>query len=207
MTDLSAFNAKVTQSLFKGSLPSWQAEPLRLIIAEGVRRKRPIQDIAYGLATAHHETSRFRYMSEIGAGRGKDYGDPVTLIRNSTAIYYGRGYVQLTWLQNYIRMSLRLSLEFGREINLVEHPELAMQPDYAALILWEGMIDGMFTGKSLSDYINRDDVDYVGARRIINGTDKADLIAGYAATFESALRASPSAIEDCPDYRAEALVA
>ena len=70
----------------------------------------------------------------------------------------------------------------------MNHPELALNPTYAAQIMIAGMREGWFTGKKLSDYIKNGKVDYVGARRIINGTDKAQLIAGYAKQFESALR-------------------
>ena len=50
-----------------------------------------------------------------------------------------------------------------------------------------GMREGWFTTKKLSDYIKNGKADYVGARRIINGTDEARKIAGYAEIFEKAL--------------------
>jgi hypothetical protein len=65
-----------------------------------------------------------------------------------------------------------------------------MKPDIAAEILFTGMEDGWFTGKALDDYFNLLATDYVGARRIVNGTDKASLIAGYARDFEEALKAA-----------------
>lgn len=188
-----AFYARITRTLYRGSLPPWQRTPIAEILAEGLRRERNPVEAAYVLATAHHETGRFRFMEEIGQGKGRDYGRPVTLIRGRTATYYGRGYVQLTWLQNYARMGLKLGL------NLVETPDLARQPDIAARILWEGMIAGDFTGKALSDYLPRGALgdralgaDYfeafVAARRIVNGTDRAELIAGYAVEFLEAMR-------------------
>ena len=70
---------------------------------------------------------------------------------------------------------------------LVANLDLAMQPDIAAKIMIYGMREGWFTTKKLSDYIKNGKADYVGARRIINGTDDARLIAGYAETFEKAL--------------------
>ena len=63
-------------------------------------------------------------------------------------------------------------------------------PDIAAKIMRDGMVEGWFTGKRLGDYLQGSFatlVQYQGARRIINGTDKAALIAGYAIQFESAL--------------------
>jgi putative chitinase len=51
-----------------------------------------------------------------------------------------------------------------------------------------GMRHGSFTGKKLSDYISGAQLDYRGARRIINGHDQAALIAAYAANIEYLLR-------------------
>jgi putative chitinase len=45
------------------------------------------------------------------------------------------------------------------------------------------MTQGLFTGVNLSRYFNDQREDYVSARKIINGTDKADLIALYAKKF------------------------
>lgn len=50
------------------------------------------------------------------------------------------------------------------------------------------MKEGWFTGRKLSDYISGNKKDYVNARRIINGMDKAQKIANEAVIFERALR-------------------
>jgi hypothetical protein len=50
-----------------------------------------------------------------------------------------------------------------------------------------GMEKGLYTGKKLSDYINQSRCDYVQSRRIINGMDRAKLIADYAVFFETIL--------------------
>lgn len=176
-----AFYQKVAADLYKGSLPSWQKEPIDRLIDEGLARSRTQEETAYVLATAHHETDRFRAMEEYGEGAGRDYGEPVMLTRGKFAKYHGRGFVQLTWLRNYAVMSGYIG------VDLVNEPDRAKEPAIAAKVIWEGMIRGYFTGKGLADYINADGVDYVNARRIVNGTDKADLIAGYAETFEAAL--------------------
>lgn len=65
-------------------------------------------------------------------------------------------------------------------VDLVNNPDLALNPQIAAEILVVGMEKGLFTGKKLSTYINNESNDFVNARRIINGVDRAQLIAGYA---------------------------
>ena len=72
--------------------------------------------------------------------------------------------------------------------DFLNNPDDVMQIEHATNILLLGMKDGWFTGRKLSDYINQSKKDYLNARRIINGMDKASLIAGYAETFEKALR-------------------
>lgn len=185
---IPVFLALVRPTLFRGSTPEWQAEPMRCLINEGIRRRRCVEDIAYVLATAFHETARFKYTAEIGRGRGKSYGDAVTLSRGRSERYYGRGYVQLTWLANYARLSVRLTKELQREIDLVNNPEMAETPEIASFIIWEGMVQGLFTGQALNDHIEPGRARYLTARSIVNGEDDDALIASYAHAFESALR-------------------
>lgn len=202
------FYERVAETLFYGSLPSWQREPLDRLLDEGQRRGRSVEDIAYVMATAYHETQRFKFDHEIGEGHGHDYGEPIWLIRGVRVAYFGRGAPQLTWLRNYAKMSLFLTLEHGREIDLVNKPDLATEPDMSALIIWEGMIRGMFTGHNLADHIRPGAADYEAARRIVNGTDRAELIASYAREFEASLRliehgtgvdaSDPETDGDCP---------
>lgn len=131
---------------------------------------------AYVLATAYHETAHtMKPITEMGSQkylRGKKYWP-----------FIGRGYVQLTWKTNYTDWSKRLG------VDLVAKPELALDPVNAVRILVEGMQLGTFTKKKLADYITLDKSDYIGARRIINGTDQKDLIAGYAKTYDDLLKA------------------
>ena len=60
----------------------------------------------------------------------------------------------------------------------------------AAQVMFAGMSQGWFTGKKLSDYFKDGKADWKNARRIINGTDKADTIAGYGKAFYRALQAA-----------------
>jgi hypothetical protein len=128
--------------------------------------------LAYMLATTFHETARtMQPIAEYGGTKAR------------YAPYYGRGFVQLTWKENYQKASDLLG------IDLVKNPDLAMLPKNAATIMFDGMINGWFTGHKLADYIKGTLCDYVNARRIINGTDRAVEIAGYAVSFQRALEA------------------
>lgn len=172
---------------FGSSLGQNQVEMLELLLDEGQKRGMPLKQLAYVLATAYHESGAFKYMREIWGptaaqkryeGR-KDLGNTVA---GDGKKFMGRGFVQITGRRNYTDWGKRLGLD------LLKEPQLAERPDIAARILFEGMLLGTFTGKKLSDYIEGTKADYEGARRIVNGTDKKALIAGYAKSFEEALR-------------------
>ena len=81
--------------------------------------------------------------------------------------YYGRGYVQLTWKDNYAKFGSLLG------IDLVNNPDLALNPTSAGKIICIGMAKGMFTCVGLSDYFGPSKDDLTNARRIFNGLDKA----------------------------------
>ena len=98
--------------------------------------------------------------------------------------WYGRGFVQLTWEDNYKLADKKLGLNG----EMLKNPSLAQVPKYASEILVLGSKEGWFTGKKLSDYITRTTKDYKNARRVINGVDKAQKIANEASIFEKALR-------------------
>ncbi len=92
--------------------------------------------------------------------------------------YYGRGFVQLTWRGNYQRYSNILG------IDLVSNPDLAMNPNVSLFILCHGFKHGIFTGRRLEHYVNSKQKDFINARRVINGTDKAREIANLAIQWE-----------------------
>jgi putative chitinase len=151
-----------------GSLSQIQVDSCNAILEAGNKHAiTDVHQIAYILATAWHE-SRLKPIEEIGKGAGHAYGKLV----NSHA-YYGRGFVQVTWKYNYATFGKLLN------IDLVNHPELALQPDYAAEIIVLGMKNGLFTGKRLSNYFTATSQDPINARRIVNGLDCSELIAGY----------------------------
>jgi hypothetical protein len=106
--------------------------------------------------------------------------------------FFGRGYVQLTHEANYARAGRELGLD------LVRNASKALEPEVAAEILVRGMRDGWFTGQKLADYVTLQASNYRGARRIVNGTDKATVIAELAREFEAALLAEGYGVEPAP---------
>lgn len=145
----------------------------RLLIEAGRERGLLRNQMAYVLATAYHETAHtMKPINEMGGEkylRSKKYWP-----------YIGRGYVQITGKVNYEKAGRILGI-------VVSKPELLLQPKYAAPIIIAGMVEGWFTGKKLADYITLQKSDFKNARRIVNGTDKAELIAGYAKQYDKAL--------------------
>lgn len=131
--------------------------------------------LAYVLATAYHETAKT--MKPINEKGGEKY-----LRSKKYWPYIGRGYVQITWRENYVKAGKVLGVDF------VAKPELLLQAKYAAPIIIAGMVEGWFTGKKLSDYITLQKSDFKNARRIVNGTDRADMIAGYAKEYDADLK-------------------
>lgn len=144
----------------------------------------PLAHAAYMLATAWHETNRTMlpvreayWLSEQWRRQNLRYFP-----------WYGRGYVQLTWEANYKKADKKLGLN-GQ---LLAEPDKAMEPEIAAKIMRIGMDEGWFTGVSNRKVLPSKGVatreQYMNARTIINGRDKADLVEDYAQVFERALR-------------------
>ncbi len=147
----------------------------QLIIKEAKSKGLLRNQLAYVLATAYHETAHT--MKPV-----REYGGETYLKTKKYYPYVGMGYVQLTWLDNYKKASTKIGVDF------VENPRLLLDPKYATPILLIGMIEGWFTGKKLSDYITLSKSDFLNARRIINGVDKKELIAGYAKEYDQDLK-------------------
>jgi putative chitinase len=167
------FFDQVNLRLFDAKLPSKTKEALGQILDywEANHAKEDDRWLAYALGTAHHETDRtFGPIREYGRGKGKKYYP-----------YYGRGLVQLTWDYNYKNMSPVVG------IDLVKYPDRALELKNAIPIMFVGMSKGIFTGKNFADYFNKTTENWVQARRIINGLDKANLIATHAKKYYSAI--------------------
>lgn len=166
------------------------------------------QRLAYCLATTKHETAdTMQPIHERGAVSYFKKYEPGTKIgkvlgntlKGDGYRFRGRGYVQLTGRANYAKAGKIIG------VDLIAKPELALDPDIAVRILIAGASNGWFTGKSLDDYIDNidetDDEDlreFVMARRVINGQDKAQLIGGYALVFERAIKKEPPVVVSFP---------
>ena len=181
------FYDKIRASLFHGILSESKVDSIEAILHEcEINDITDYREMAYIFATIFHETAgTMQPIEEYGKGAGHAYGKKIKQDRSTylapPKIFYGRGFVQLTWYENYERMGKHLG------VDLLNHPELALQLDIASRIIIEGMTKGMFTGRKLSDYFNDETTDYIKARTIINGNDCAEKIAGYANKFFTAL--------------------
>ncbi len=189
----------VRLSLFAGKLLPGRVEGLTVLLDawEARHAGQDIRWLAYALATACHETGfAMQPVSEQGGAVYLTYMyDPQSTNPKRAALakangnihpgdgvrYCGRGYVQLTWADNYRRIGDVIG------VDLLAHPEHALEPAVAAHILYEGMIGGWFSGVGLGRYFNGQIADWKNARRVINGLDCADRIAGYAKAFHAAL--------------------
>lgn len=175
-------------SLFNGKFNQTQIDGLNAILDEWEKNysKKDDRWLAYMLATTHHETDRtFRGIEEYGKGKNRPYGKNIKMDRtryhDTPNLFYGRGFVQLTWYENYQKAGKKLGLD------LINKPELVLEIKNATQVLFSGMMEGWFTGRKLSTYFNTTTEDWKNARRIINGTDKADLIAAYAKQYYASI--------------------
>jgi hypothetical protein len=151
--------------------------------------------LAYILGTAFHEVDRkmkpiyeygtksyfmHNYDKSFNPAKAAELGNTVV---GDGYTFRGRGFVQLTGRRNYADWTTRLG------IDLVNDPDRVLELAVATRIIFEGMILGTFTGKKLGHYFttNPDHADWVQARRVVNGTNKANLIAGYGKDFYAAI--------------------
>ncbi|NLS02852.1 hypothetical protein HGP14_05635 [Rhizobium sp. P32RR-XVIII] len=199
--DRKFFFDSVRDSLFKGTLSEEQVEGMTAIL-DYFETHMPDGDLrwlAYILATAFHETAYT--MQPVRETLADSDAKAIEILDRAYAagklpwvktVYWrpdedgkswlGRGLVQLTHKRNYEAMSPMTGFD------LVAEPDRAMEMATAVRILIEGMVAGSFTGHKLADHLNTDKEDWVNARRIVNGTDRAEKLAEYGKTFYAALR-------------------
>ncbi|MBP1859795.1 glycoside hydrolase family 19 protein [Rhizobium herbae] len=199
--DRAIFFKAVRASLFDGILTQGQVDGMAAILDRWALMPATADRrwLAYMLATAHHETGRTmqpvretfaasddRAIAILDAAlrRGRMPSVSVPYWRRDAEgkSWLGRGLVQLTHRANYEKMAKATG------IDLVARPERAMELAVAVDILFKGMESGAFTGKRLGDYFSAAKEDWTGARRIINGRDRAALVAGYGKRYLAASR-------------------
>lgn len=188
-----------------------QVQGIDAILDEAERRGTPLAHLAAILAEAHHETggqfqpvsenlnysarrltevwpSRFPTIASAApyAGNPRKLANKVYGARlgntddNDGWLYRGRGLAQITGKTNYAKFGLAAT------------PDKASEMATAVRILFDGMVDGLFTGRKLKDYDSADGYRYAASRAIINGDVKANgaRIEKYGRAFEAALRSA-----------------
>jgi hypothetical protein len=181
--DRDAYFEVVRQTMFGGALSQQQVDGQNVLIGlwDYQATGTPMTDIrwlAYLLATVYHECATKMWPVT-------EYGSQEYLESREYWPYIGRGFVQLTWQENYDRASSILGLIDDRD--LVDHPDVALDSLIAARCLFRGCAEGWWTGEKLGDYFNTNTDDPTNARRIVNGNDQDELIAGYHKKFLTAL--------------------
>lgn len=174
-----------------GRLNQSQVNGLDFLLTQYEQSNLSLRQMAYVLATIKHETAdtyqpvvegywiKTNRLQKLYNFYKNSYPHNLkTIFPNGIngLTYEGRGYVQLTHNYNY------------KKFGLENTPEKALEPETAWYVLHKGMTEGLFTGKKLNDYINNKKCDYVNARKIINGLDRANLIASYARIYERSLK-------------------
>ena len=168
-----------------GKLNQSQVDGLEFLLSKFDNENFTPEQVAYMLSTVKHETAHtFQPIQEKGSWWYFRYLIGKLGIRNLIEAnkYKGRGYVQITGRTNYEKFSLILQDDF------ITNPLRVMLPEIAFKIMIYGFVNGSFTGKKLTDYINENECDFYNARRIINGLDKASLIQGYAEKIREGLK-------------------
>jgi len=131
--------------------------------------------IAYVLATAEWETNHtFKPVREAYWVRNAEAWRKANL---RYWPYYGRGYVQLTWKDNYDHYGRILGLD------LVTNPDQALNHYGSLFVLVQGFKTGAFTGHKLGEYVNAAGANFKAARYCINGQDRAADIAALAESY------------------------
>jgi len=203
--------------VFGTSLSQGQVDGMEAILDEASRRNTPLPHLAYMLSTAYHETGHkmvpnvenLNYTSAariraVWPSRFPTAASAQPFVRNPKGLankvyngrmgnrlgsddgwnFRGRGLPHLTGRDNYAKGSQVAG------VDLVANPERALDLPIAVKVFFDGMARGWYTGRKMSDYLDKSPPDYREARRIVNGLDKAAELAAHARAFEAALKAA-----------------
>jgi len=185
--DLGPFFNHIRKPLFT-RLTAAQVKGHESVIAVMKEHKVPLSWAAYILATSYHETAR--KMQPVREGLNASDAWRKRNLRYYP--WYGRGHVQLTWEENYVKADKKLGLGGA----LAKNADLALDPVISAEVLVVGMLEGWFSGdkagrhtllRHLPNKNKATRTQFKNARRIVNIMDKADLIAGHALVYQEAL--------------------
>lgn len=190
------------RALLGGKISQAQVNGINAIVASWNRlgKTDDKRQLAYVLATAFHETAgRLQPVREtlaasddqaiarldhaFQAGRLPQVSKPYWRKDADGKSWLGRGFVQLTFKRNYQAMSDALG------VDLITDPARAMELAVSADILVVGMRDGLFSGRKLGDYFQGERTDWQNARRIVNGLDRTEVVAGHAKAILAGLQA------------------
>lgn len=199
MINRKHFFDTVRDNLFAGAMNQDQVYGMESILREWDAQKlTDLRWLAYILATTYHETAKtMQPIAEYGKGKNYDYGKklkmgggpgkriPYTL---PDKLYYGRGHTQNTWYENYERLT-KAAKTLNKGWDFLNNPELLLQMEPSIWATYFAMQVGLYTGKRLKNYFSDKKEDWVNARKIINGLDKAELISSYGKKFMAALKA------------------
>ncbi|WP_273794713.1 chitinase [Brucella intermedia] len=218
----TTFFSYIRRAPFGGRLTQGQIDGINAILAESEKRGTPDEHTAYMLATAFHETggkiqpvrenmnyttaaqirktwpSRFKnnaaaepYVRQPQKLANEVYGGRLGNTEpNDGWFYRGDGLPQITGKSNFRKFGVMPGMNLLTSVR----------------VMFDGMTKGMFTGKKLGDYFSGGANDPVGARAVVNMTDKAKLIAGYHKNFLDAIGAA-NAAEQPKDISPEAATA
>jgi hypothetical protein len=144
--------------------------------------------LAYALATVRLECGR--HMMPVRECFAKDDATARACVKKAGReyakvidghVYYGRGFVQLTWRSNYEKEGIE------------NNPDKALEPDFAARLLFAGLVDGRWNGRKKGLFYYLDELkNPVEARRTVNGLNKAELVASWYYDFLHAINNSVS---------------
>lgn len=201
----STFFGALRRALFGGSISQSQVDGINAIMSawakygDGDTRK-----LAYILGGVFHESARTmqpvretlatsdaqaiaRLEAAWAKGQLSWVSKPYWRKDADGFAWFGRGRIQNTHKANAEKLEKRFGTPF------TTNPDLFLDSEIDAIVTVVGHMEGIWTGKKLGDYIIGDKCDFVGARRVVNGNDKAVTIAGYATSFLNALRAGEAA--------------
>ena len=191
--DRALFFDSVRETLFNGVLTQRQVDGMNYLLDQWEKyfeKKSEANShhwLSYAMATAFHETAYMMVpIEEYGKGSGKSYGAPTGPYHQC---YYGRGHVQLTWIENYEKGQKFLLDRYKVDAPLVQYPHRMLEDETSALVLFDGMLVGWFTGVGLPKFFDHAKKleDAYNARKIVNALDKASTIQGYYNHFKAAL--------------------